>query len=232
MKLELISFKLCPFVQSAAITLLQKEIAHEVRYVDLNDPPNWFRKLSPKGKVPLLIADDCEVIFESTVINEFLDEVTPGRLHPEDPVARARNRGWILFGSAPLMASRDLTTVATEAEFHQVLARLQESFALLESALAGGPFFNGAHFSLVDATYAPLFMRLAIFDEMESLDHLTPFPGLADWAAALAKETAVINSVVANFQELLEGLVRRRRGYLASRLPGGMAPDHSGASRY
>ncbi|MGC9457270.1 MAG: glutathione S-transferase family protein, partial [Halothiobacillaceae bacterium] len=84
MKLELISFKLCPFVQRSVITLLHKDQPFETTFINLMDPPDWFSEISPLGKVPLLRVDDT-VLFESAVINEFIDEVTPDRLMPEDP---------------------------------------------------------------------------------------------------------------------------------------------------
>lgn len=232
MKLELISFRLCPFVQSSVIVLLRKGIAHRLRYIDLNDPPDWFRALSPHGKVPLLRVGESEILFEAAAINAFLDEVTPGNLMPADPILRARNRAWIAFADKPLLTSRDLTTVATEQAFEETCTRLKEHLALLEDACAAGPFFNGSDFSLVDATYAPLFMRLALLDEMAPLGYLVARPRLAAWAAALAREAAVADSAGPDFPARLEDLVRRRRGYLASRLPGGTPPDGQKASRY
>ena len=85
MQLELISTRRCPFVQRSLITLNYKNIEHQMTFVDLDNPPAWFSEISPFGKVPLLRVDKDTVIFESAVINEFLDEITPGQLHPTDP---------------------------------------------------------------------------------------------------------------------------------------------------
>ena len=98
MKLELISFHLCPFVQRSVITLKEKGADYAVTYIDLADKPEWFLRISPEGKVPVLRVDDEHIIFESAVINEFVNEVTPGDLHPSDPVQKAYNRAWIAFG--------------------------------------------------------------------------------------------------------------------------------------
>ena len=92
MDLELVSFKTCPFVQRSVVTLLHKRAPYRIRYVDLADPPQWFLELSPAKKAPILVVDGEHVVFESAVINEFVDEVTPGRLHPSDPLPRALNR--------------------------------------------------------------------------------------------------------------------------------------------
>jgi len=79
MSIELISFKTCPFVQRAAITLGYKKVEHEVTYIDLADPPDWFLDISPLAKVPILKVDG-EILFESAVINEYLDDITGGDL--------------------------------------------------------------------------------------------------------------------------------------------------------
>jgi glutathione S-transferase len=45
------------------------------------------------------VVDEDTSLFESAVICEFIDEVTPGSLHPEDPFKKAYHRAWIEFGS-------------------------------------------------------------------------------------------------------------------------------------
>ena len=90
-QLKLVSHHLCPYVQRAVITLAEKGVAHERVYVDLADKPQWFRAISPLGKVPLLVVGD-DVLFESAVICEYLDDTVGPRLHPEE----------IEFGSAIL----------------------------------------------------------------------------------------------------------------------------------
>ncbi|TIV94175.1 MAG: glutathione S-transferase family protein, partial [Mesorhizobium sp.] len=94
-RLTLVSHHLCPYVQRAAIALAEKGVPLERVNVDLADKPEWFRAISPLGKVPLLRVrhgHSEEVIFESAVILEFLEETEANPLHPADPLARARHR--------------------------------------------------------------------------------------------------------------------------------------------
>ncbi len=63
------------------------------------------------GKIPVLKVDD-EVLFESAVINEYLDEITGGELQPDDPLQRAKNRAWIEFASDMLGNSYLMKTAA------------------------------------------------------------------------------------------------------------------------
>ena len=85
--LALISHDLCPCVQSAVIVLSEKSTPHDLCYINLADRPDWFHAISPLGKVPLLQVGDT-VISESAVICKYLDEITPGSPHPDDPLQR------------------------------------------------------------------------------------------------------------------------------------------------
>ncbi len=232
MDLELVSFKLCPFVQRSVITLKRKGAAYRVRYIDLADPPAGFVALSPARKVPILVVDGDQVIFESAVINEFVDEVTPGRLHPEDPLARALNRSWIAFGSGALGETLQLTMAEDAAGFAAVVARFNAKLAAVEAAFGDGPFFNGEDFSLVDAAYAPIFMRADYIGRHAPVLDAAALPKLAAWGGHLLAFDAVAQSVVPDFAALYDALIRRRQGYLATLLPGGTAADPAQKNRY
>ena len=56
-----------------------KQVEFEVTYVNLRDKPDWFLKISPHGKVPVLLVDE-QPLFESNAIAEFLDEEVAPRL--------------------------------------------------------------------------------------------------------------------------------------------------------
>ena len=159
MKLELISFKICPFVQRSVITLLYKNVPFDITHIDLNDPPAWFREISPFGKVPVLRVDDKYVIFESAVINEFLDESTPGSLLPFDTLRRAIDRSWIDFGTAMTLDLSALMHAASQDRFETAQKELSRKLHWLEKTLENGPYFNGDKLSLVDAAYRCLGYR-------------------------------------------------------------------------
>lgn len=226
MQFELISFKLCPFVQRAIVMLLHKGVPFERTYIDLADPPAWFHALSPLGKVPVLRIDGTTAIFESAVINEFLDEVTPGRLLPEDPVERAHARSWIAFGTETMFLLRDLTTAKDEAAFAEVASALDGRIGFLERSLGDGPWFAGRAFSLVDTAFASFF-RLLTWQEQYRPGLLDGdrHPRAAAWRRALLALDAVRDCVTPDYDELNEALMRRRQGYFAGLLPGGVAPS-------
>jgi glutathione S-transferase len=215
MKLELISFKLCPFVQRSVITLLHQDLPHQVTYIDLADPPDWFRRISPTGKVPLLRVAEKTVLFESAVINEFIDEITPTSLHPADPLRRAVNRAWIEFGSECLFEQYRLTTAASEEDYVAARDGLLARLMKVDEVVSDGPFFNGPDFSLVDAAYAPLFMRLELLNQLHTLFEPQDFPRLSAWSNAVLNLPSVQDSVVPDFPDLYRASLRERGGHAA-----------------
>lgn len=218
MAYQLISFVLCPYVQRSVITLKEKGVPFEITYIDLNNPPEWFPAISPMGKVPVLRVDGDRVLFESAVINEYLDETNPPPLHPQDPWRRAHNRAWIEFGSNLLGRQYRMLTAPDEEGYVRERDGLLADLRHLENQLGDGPFFNGAAFSLADAAYAPLFLRLAIIERCCPQGLLEPTPGSRAWSEALLVRPSVRESVVADFEAQFCQRFAMMGGYLGQRL--------------
>lgn len=213
-KLELISFKLCPFVQRAVIVLKKKNIDFDITYIDINNPPEWFKEVSPLGQVPVLKVGD-DVLFESSVIQEYVDEVTPPSLQPVDPLVKAKNRAWISFGGDILMAMHGMMTTeeAVSNEKRQVvLQKLQQ----LEAEHSGGSFFNGSDFNMIDAAYAPMLMRMSFIKQITGTDLLSDTPKLAKWSDNLLALECVQESVVPELPMMYKGMVKHMDGYMAT----------------
>ena len=79
----LCSFKTCPWVQRAAIVLQAKRVPYEITYIDRDKRPDWFLAVSPHSKVPVLLIDGKEALFESNAIAEYLDETAALSLNPQ-----------------------------------------------------------------------------------------------------------------------------------------------------
>jgi glutathione S-transferase len=219
MDLELVSFKLCPYVQRVVITLRHREMPFRVTFIDLDAPPAWFTEASPFGKVPILKVDGTTVLFESAVINEFVDEVAPGpRMLPGEPLARAVNRAWIELGSSCLGDHSDLQGAKDAPAFKRARGSLVDKLERLEGMLGAGPYFSGPSFGLVDATFAPLFMRLELLQAIEPIFDPTELPKTAAWSRVLLGLPVVRDSVVPEFRALYLEDLKKRRGYLARRL--------------
>jgi glutathione S-transferase len=216
--LQLISHKLCPYVQRAVIALTEKGVPFERRDIDLADKPGWFLALSPLGKTPVLRTGDTP-IFESAVILEYLEDTQAPALHPADPLARAEHRAWIEFGSAILNDIAGLYSAADEIGFNAKVQVLKERFVRLEARLKG-PWFDGERFSLVDVVFGPVFRYFDALDRICDFGMLAGRPRVAAWRAALAARPAVRDAVAPEYPALLREFLRTRGSHLSRLMEG------------
>lgn len=213
-KLKLISHKLCPYVQRAVISLKEKGVPFERVDIDLDNKPDWFLKISPLGKVPVLQVGD-KAVFESAVILEYLEETLANPLHPENPLTRAEHRAWIEFGSAVLGDIWGLETVTDEVAFKAKAKQAVDKFARLEARLVAGPWFDGEQFSLVDAVFAPAFRYFDVFDEIGNFGILDNKPKIARWRKSLRDRPSVRDAVSAEYPALLRTFMKKHKSYLS-----------------
>lgn len=211
--LKLISHKLCPYVQRAVIALTEKGVPFERIDIDLANKPDWFLKLSPLGKTPVLVVGD-KAIFESAVILEYLEETQAHPLHPAEALDRAEHRGWIEFGSAVLNDIAGFYAARDEAAFKAKAAQLEQKFARLEQRV-GAPWFDGENFSLVDAAFGPVFRYFDVFDEIGDFGILAKKPKLARWRNNLAARPSVRSAVSADYPALLRDFIAKRQSMLS-----------------
>jgi glutathione S-transferase len=129
-----------------------------------------FLKLNPYGKVPV-IDDDGRILFESCIINEYLDEKYPNpALMPKDPYLRGRGRVLVDYAlnyiHEPYWALRG-EMLKPEAERHAAMIEekrhsLRELIRYLEDALEERNYFLG-EFSLTDIAIIPRFLRMETY---------------------------------------------------------------------
>jgi glutathione S-transferase len=212
---ELISFDLCPYVQRSVITLKHKKVDFKITYIDLEKPPEWFNKASPLGKVPLLLvrsspSSEPVVLFESAVINEYIDEVTPPSLLPRDALEKAHSRAWVqvsgelLMGMYPLMISHD------KNEIDEARKEIWDILEKVEDAVTGGNLFSTHGFSLVDAAFAPVFMRILMMKSLREDPHWNSLPKTRKWADALLQLPEVHDSVIPEFKQKFISYLQRK----------------------
>lgn len=216
--LTLVSHHLCPYVQRAAIALKEKDVAFERVEVDLANKPAWFLRLSPLGRTPVLQVSG-EALFESAVICEYLDDTLAPRLHPDDPLARARERAWMEFGSAVLSGIAVLYSAADDAALAKAYAALRARFEQLEVQLAArtepGPWFAGRRFGFVDAVFGPVFRYFEVIPPEGLFDEL---PRVQAWRERLAGRPSVRQAVAPGYAERLRGFLLARGTALSRRL--------------
>lgn len=196
--IRLFSARACPFAHRTRLVLSHKSVAFELVEIDLQNKPAWFdSRLSGYGKVPALEHGDTR-IWESAVINEYIDEVFPEpRLLPSKPSLRAVARIWIDYANTRLSpAFGKLLRAQSVSEQNSLRAELLESLAHIEHAgfaqsPGEGPFFFGAGPSLVDFAFYPWFERWAGIAHHRGLQIPTEHTRIARWLEASRKLPAV-----------------------------------------
>ena len=153
-----------------------------------------FLKLNPYGKVPVL-NDNGKILFESCIINEYLDEQYPNPpLMPKDPHLRGRGRVlvdyglnylhepyWVLRGE--MLKKESERDSATVEEKRQTLRHLLQ---YLEEALGDKPYFLG-EMSLTDIDLVPRFLRMESYGAIP-----TPsLPRLSAWLKRMKERPSV-----------------------------------------
>lgn len=197
-----------------------KGVEFDVTYIDLRDKPGWFLKMSPHGKVPVLKVGP-DILFESNAIAEFIDETVPPRLHPEDPVKRARNRAWTDFVPSFSRALSGVYYTKGPVETGDALDGARSALGRLDEAIRSergndGPYFNGPKLGLVDAAYAPFLQRFTIADGYLKTGLLDGFPAVHAWTDTLLADETVTGAVPENFLEEFHANLTRRGFHIAS----------------
>lgn len=195
--IKLYDYPDCPFSQKVRVALAEKELEFERILVDLRNGEQRqpdFLKLNPYGRVPVLVDDDI-VVYDSTIINEYLEDEYPSTpLMPEDSAGRARVRMFEDFADNSFtpqagLALAEVTKPEAERDAEK-LRRYQSEIGRvlmrIESLLDGKPYLAG-EFSLADIAFAP---RLLILPQL-GVDIDARLPGVIAWQARLRERPSV-----------------------------------------
>lgn len=162
--LHLYSYQACPFARRTRMVLLEKGLDFALTEIDLQNKPANFSEISPYGKVPVLLHGN-ERIYESAIINEYLDEAFPEpRLMPITPAARAAARIWMDYCSQQFVkASWSYFKADSDAARTTAGKALADCMLFMEHEglrkLSDGPYWFGTEISLVDIQFMPFFQR-------------------------------------------------------------------------
>jgi glutathione S-transferase len=200
-KLELVSSVVCPFAQRSRIALLEKGVpfgTREIAYVgDSFDKPRWFLDLTPTARVPVL-KHGGNVIYESDIVNEYLDETFPEPpLMPADLAARAHVRIWLSFSNGQflqgfygvIMSQETRKQEFYKAEFAERLRYMErEGLAKLSGK---GPYWLGDKITLADISFYPFFERISVLTHYRGFKLPDECARLKAWAAAMQQRPSV-----------------------------------------
>ncbi|KAH9552656.1 hypothetical protein CY35_09G077900 [Sphagnum magellanicum] len=143
----------CPFSQRVLLTLEEKGIPYNAKYVDTANKPDWFLEANPEGKVPV-IKYEGKWVADSDVITKILEETYPqtSLVTPED---KASIGSKIFSSFVKFLKSKDPSDGSEEA-------LVEELKTLNEYLKTNGPFINGDKISAVDLSLAPKLYHLKV----------------------------------------------------------------------
>tara|TARA_R110002167_G_scaffold366367_2_gene595469 strand:- start:1660 stop:2325 length:666 start_codon:yes stop_codon:yes gene_type:complete len=194
-KLVFYGADVCPFAYRVRLALAEKNINHEYVPIDLQAIPPWFHEISPTNKVPLL-KHGRNFVWESTVINEFLEDVYPEpHLLPRDPVDRAHARIWIEYCNKTFQPNFcGLVFEADEAKQKEIKVALCMSLEYINKELGEretGPYWLGENISLVDLTFYPFLEQFVVLDHYRDFKLPASLSHLKAWVAVMQSRPSV-----------------------------------------
>ena len=147
-----------PYTRKVRIVLAEKKIECEFEPVDVSPPENPVNAHNPLGKVPALLLDDGSCLFDSRVIVEFLDGVSPlARLIPDDNRERVAVRRWEALADGSLDAGLLIRYESLRPKKEQSAAwsgkqkgKLRRGLAMIAAELGDRTWCHGDRYTLAD----------------------------------------------------------------------------------
>lgn len=185
------------FSQRTRVVLLEKGIDFTPIEIDLQNKPDSFTQISRYGKVPAIKHGDVE-IYESAIINEYLDELFPEPpLLPREPGEKAIARIWIDYANTRFVPAFNKFLRGKDAqEQEQGRREFLEALLYIEQEGLGklsgdGPYWLGERLSLVDISFYPWFERLPVLEHFRKFTLPSETPRLQKWWNAVRDRESV-----------------------------------------
>ncbi|HEX9627160.1 MAG TPA: glutathione S-transferase N-terminal domain-containing protein [Acidiferrobacterales bacterium] len=152
-----------PYSHRTRIVLYEKDVECQVIEVDVRKKPRELGEFNPYNTVPTMVDRDL-VLYESLLINEYLDERLPHPpLMPVDPVSRAKARLMLMrfdrdwYGLLPEIEGGDKKAA------QKARTAVRDGLTVISPVFKEQQFVLGEEFSLVDCSLAPLLWRLNVY---------------------------------------------------------------------
>ncbi len=201
--MKLIGALTSPYVRKVRIVMAEKRLEYQMELEDV-----WNRdtimKSNPLGKVPCLVMEGGEAVFDSRVIVEYVDTLSPvGKLIPDRGRARTEVRTWEALADgvcdAAILARLEQTWAGrTEAQrsaawVSRQMDKVHASLAAMSQGLADKAFCAGTHFSLADIAVG---CALGYLDfRFPHIEWRTQYPNLERLDAKLAQRQSFIDTL-------------------------------------
>ena len=199
--MKLVTSLTSPFGRKARIVLLEKKITFQLQIENPWLPDTPVPSFNPLGKVPVLVLEDGVSVFDSRVIAEYLDHLTPvAHLIPTDPKSRMIVRGVEALADGvtdaavlvflekkrpPEQQSADWLALQNKTQFSGLEA--------LSEALGEKPWFLGNSMTLADVACGCMLGYLDF--RFSEIDWRSAHPNLAKLADKLATRPSFVETV-------------------------------------
>jgi glutathione S-transferase len=216
--MKLYNLNLSNFASKCRLAIYEKAAPVEIVPIPGGDLKSAeYLKVYPLGKTPCLQVDG-QIIGESEVINEYLEEMFPQKpLLPKDPEGRAKVRGLTrfhdLYLEPPLRALFPQVSAKEKDQkfIGEKLAEVKTRLDQLETMLSNGPYALGSAFTLADCALAPTCFFMNVMLPMIGAPAFTDgHPKIAAWWAKV-QERPTVQKVLAEQQEALMQLMQKGR---------------------
>lgn len=159
--MKLIGSNTSPYVRKVRVVMAEKKLDYQFVEEDVWTAGTNISESNPLGKVPCLVMEGGEAVFDSRVIVEYLDTLSPvGKLIPAQGRERAEVKTWEALADglmdAAILARLEATwSGRTDAQRSQAwidrqMAKIDGVLKAMSVGLADKPFCSGIHFSLSD----------------------------------------------------------------------------------
>ncbi|QCB47768.1 glutathione S-transferase C-terminal domain-containing protein [Hydrogenophaga sp. PAMC20947] len=159
--MKLIGAITSPYVRKVRIVMAEKKLDYQFLTEDVWSADTQIATSNPLGKVPCLVMEGGEAVFDSRVIVEYLDTLSPvGKLIPASGRERAETKTWEALADglldAAILARLEATWPGRTAEqrsqawIDRQMVKIQAALNALGQGLGDKPFCSGVHFSLSD----------------------------------------------------------------------------------
>ncbi len=213
-KIKLVTSKFSPYGYRVEMALIEKNIPYQKEYIDLSNRPDWFTKDSPLGKVPIIYIGN-KVLFESTVICEYLDEAYKDvPLQPTDLYTKYWHRAWIEFSNGILAETLGMCFAQNQEQFDIKKAALNEKLAIFDKYVKFNPYFEGDKFSLVDICLASVFKPLTFIDNKFTLEIFDLHKNTATYVESVVTRGSLNKALPKDYEELFKAFLERRKSHL------------------
>ena len=204
--MKLIGAVTSPYVRKVRIVMAEKKLEYQFVLEDVWAASTTIDQANPLGKVPCLVMEGAEAMFDSRVIVEYLDTLSPvGKLIPPSGRERAEVKTWEALADGILDAAILARLEATwggrtegqrsQAWIDRQLHKIDQALMAMAKGLGEKAYCSGVHFSLSDVAAG---CALGYLDfRFPQIDWRTPHPNLAKLAEKLAQRPSFADTLPA-----------------------------------